>query len=1389
MVNDRYLTGEDYEFAKLVYDDIEKFVNCPGEKRALLFPAVNSRRRFLIHHTVADYFPNLASLSVGEGEQRRTAVTLKQQLEQHQLLQEKHQREKQLLREDEERERQRERLRQQQQEEEATLTQRGRNLQQEQYQQRRECSQESSNSTIDRKQRNKQQQQHRYSPDTQDSDAGSRQQQYQQQQRGKNRNNKENADSEERKEPEKKEGRRRNRKRDKRGSSSALSLQQKEQEEQQGNNRNRRQQQQQDDTRLKHNQQQQQSKNPKGGENFGGNPIRKSASSSAVLCPTEDGGCSSSEQPERKSSKRRRRDTKRRNRNNNEKNKKDGEEEVEELDDRKGSRAQSRESSAKPKEHPKNQHQEYLEVSSVNGECHTESHTSKNRRRRGSRRSPSKSVPVPPESSGSEQYNADGELAPQSRANTSNITTAASSATSAGRKVKRSGSSVSTASNCECDPRRDGPERRDQRSTPERSKALGSWRTGEGVVSSPSPSSSSNASSRRGSSTQTAERNREEQTHIHHYPPYHHHHHTQQQHQSEHRSSTGLVASECTTQTSACNSLPRDCSPSSGKSPSRSGCVMPVSMTADLEINNKVKRGKGVSAAIYRPPPARRDGPLHPSPQSDLIQTSTPTSSVSRPRAKRPDQRLYVPKGRRYGPHDAPTPDMEPRPPSPAYSVASESSGRNRYNNRNQQGSHLSIYDEDLDEHSGAPLHNDLRDLSRESTPAYGNNKGNSAGGLFSKQTLQLIERCMNQDRQDSWENSSVNSSPSPKNNRRYTNGGANVCKSPTPKRDLDSVHSKENVLLPNDQVPTRTRKNRRNRRRGSRSRDQLNDQSNKDQSSRTPQRNTPNTTPSSSEWVFYNSSYDHNSDRYDNRGYDNYDRYSSSRNNSKASSRNSSRERQQQYQHHQQSNSNHHTPLDWRNRGNNVNTSYSIPSSPAKGYTHPGYQHSRNSAKPPSGRLGSLPNVALDFGDTRRRSLTEQTANNTSPKNTSPRATKSIEESTSTSMSPHSYTQPSRTPCSSLNNSCSSNSSPHIIPDTHEHFTPIMSDISERVEPSSANQDQTYPNSQTVESNTQVISSQEHRVSPSIEPDVSTSDQNDHIDTRSCSPNASSHTTAHTHAYEVEDVHCHETEQHTSGSVNSDLAEEESKPEDAQKEETKEEEEKPAEEENSPPKEGLKKNPKKFSFNWADEVEDSWDSMYDETGECLDPELKKQLDSNIGKVTFEEPEHDYYNYQAKDSSPVLMNDAEYSHVIEIYDFPVSFKTQDLLSIFGNFQNTGFDIKWVDDTHALGVFTTALIASEALNIDHPFLKTRPLTLATRASKAKALRITEALLPYKPRPETSAALARRLVSGALGLKVNVSREVREAEKQKLKDAKAKKRLAAKQREDAWEGTIV
>ena len=52
-------------------------------------------------------------------------------------------------------------------------------------------------------------------------------------------------------------------------------------------------------------------------------------------------------------------------------------------------------------------------------------------------------------------------------------------------------------------------------------------------------------------------------------------------------------------------------------------------------------------------------------------------------------------------------------------------------------------------------------------------------------------------------------------------------------------------------------------------------------------------------------------------------------------------------------------------------------------------------------------------------------------------------------------------------------------------------------------------------------------------------------------------------------------------------------------------------------------------------------------------------------------------------------------------------------------------------------------------------------------------VTEFLQPYKARPETTAVVARRMLTGALGLKPKVSKEQREKEreeKHKLKEAK-------------------
>ncbi|XP_043845130.1 coiled-coil domain-containing protein R3HCC1L isoform X2 [Dromiciops gliroides] len=200
--------------------------------------------------------------------------------------------------------------------------------------------------------------------------------------------------------------------------------------------------------------------------------------------------------------------------------------------------------------------------------------------------------------------------------------------------------------------------------------------------------------------------------------------------------------------------------------------------------------------------------------------------------------------------------------------------------------------------------------------------------------------------------------------------------------------------------------------------------------------------------------------------------------------------------------------------------------------------------------------------------------------------------------------------------------------------------------------------------------------------------------------------------------------------------------------------------------------------------TEESWDSLFNDDGDCLDPRLLEELSGSLkNRKSLQEPRFDYYNYEAPELD---INDCEFPHVIEIYDFPQEFRTEDLLRVFCSYQKKGFDIKWVDDTHALGVFSSPITARDALSTKHMMVKVRPLSQATRAAKAKARACAEFLQPAKARPETSAALARRLVISALGVRSQRTKAERDAELKKLQEARERKRLEAKQREDIWEG---
>lgn len=77
-----------------------------------------------------------------------------------------------------------------------------------------------------------------------------------------------------------------------------------------------------------------------------------------------------------------------------------------------------------------------------------------------------------------------------------------------------------------------------------------------------------------------------------------------------------------------------------------------------------------------------------------------------------------------------------------------------------------------------------------------------------------------------------------------------------------------------------------------------------------------------------------------------------------------------------------------------------------------------------------------------------------------------------------------------------------------------------------------------------------------------------------------------------------------------------------------------------------------------------------------------------------------------------------------------------------------------------------------LAYQHPMVRTRPLCDATLESRLKAKRLAESIQSFRPRPETCAALARRLVTGALGVKLPTARQEREEEKRVLREARGK-----------------
>ncbi|KAF9362313.1 R3H and coiled-coil domain-containing protein 1 [Mortierella sp. NVP85] len=112
-------------------------------------------------------------------------------------------------------------------------------------------------------------------------------------------------------------------------------------------------------------------------------------------------------------------------------------------------------------------------------------------------------------------------------------------------------------------------------------------------------------------------------------------------------------------------------------------------------------------------------------------------------------------------------------------------------------------------------------------------------------------------------------------------------------------------------------------------------------------------------------------------------------------------------------------------------------------------------------------------------------------------------------------------------------------------------------------------------------------------------------------------------------------------------------------------------------------------------------------------------------------------------------------YIIELYDFSPSIKTSHLTDMFAAYENKsgGFRIKWIDDTRALAIFESASIAKQAFtaNLTNQIAKLRPYNGADKDTIRSAEGSSGGAY-NGARPAKTDSVARRLVHGALGLRV-------------------------------------
>jgi hypothetical protein len=105
------------------------------------------------------------------------------------------------------------------------------------------------------------------------------------------------------------------------------------------------------------------------------------------------------------------------------------------------------------------------------------------------------------------------------------------------------------------------------------------------------------------------------------------------------------------------------------------------------------------------------------------------------------------------------------------------------------------------------------------------------------------------------------------------------------------------------------------------------------------------------------------------------------------------------------------------------------------------------------------------------------------------------------------------------------------------------------------------------------------------------------------------------------------------------------------------------------------------------DEDEDDWEKLLDNDDNLLTNDLVEEIQTKFkDNLQIKKPINDYSQWSVDD---MQIKEADLAHVVEVSNFPSTFRTEDLSNAFKTLTRSIFDIKWVDETHALIVFPDA----------------------------------------------------------------------------------------------------